>query len=165
MSFCLWLYHVSIRTFKAFIPALASPDDDAAKQVLTKTEYRLYCQMDARDRDHAWQVLRALEKAYPDASDVLKRATLLHDVGKSTARFNVFERIAVHVYAPFVAAEPRLTGLRGAWQRNHHHAQYGADMIRAAGGDNAVAAIVAQHHQPDAVATDAWRLWQIERTF
>ncbi len=136
------------RTLRAFVPALARPDDAWAKGRLEPAEYILYRAMDPRDRAHACEVAWAVLGLEPDPR--LVRAALLHDLGKAERPFNPFERILVHLHAPAeLPPEPRFFGLRGAWQIKLHHARYGAERLRAAGGCEAVAEIVARHHQPD----------------
>lgn len=139
------------RTLMAFFPALAVPDDAFAAHHLPEAEYRLYRGMDARDRLHACAVARRLLERCPGASSELRRAALLHDVGKAAARYNPWWRVLVALYTPReIAAEPRLRGLRGAWQLKRHHGRYGAARIMAAGGDRRVAEIVSRHHGPGA---------------
>ncbi len=142
------LKNIVRRTFLAFSPDFAQPDDAFAKTYLPTAELKLYLGMDARDRCHAVEVARAVLNEHPSASARLVRAALLHDVGKSGERFSALERVAVHLYAPALPPEPRLGGLRGAWQRRRHHASYGAQLIRQSGGDAEVARIVERHHTP-----------------
>lgn len=152
------------RTFIAFFPAFARPDDAFAKSRLSPEEYALYLQMDVRDRDHACAVSAALS-ALPEASPKLIRAALLHDIGKSGAQYNPWERIIVHLYTPpTMPREPRLRGLRGSWQRRLHHDHYGAELILHAGGDAEVAEIVRLHHHPES-HLDAALLQKIEARF
>jgi len=144
-----WLKNAFWRTALALAPRLADPDDAFARRVLTPAEYRLYMDMDVRDRVHACAVTERLLRLAPDASGELLRAALLHDVGKSGASYSAFERILVFLYAPKnLPAEPRLGGVRGAWQRKRHHPRYGRGMILDAGGGARVAQIVARHHDP-----------------
>lgn len=153
------------RTLVAFFPRLAKPDDTFAKTYLTGVEYTLYAEMDVRERDHACQVAKAVIARMPAPSDYLIRAALLHDVGKGAAHYNPWERIAVHLYAPqTLSAEPRLNGLRGAWQRRHYHPQYGAELICRRGGDERVATIVAGHHEPKGLK-EAEQLKAVEERF
>ena len=145
-----WIINAARRTALAFLPALARPDDRFAARFLAPQEYRLYLTMDPRDRQHACQVARNLLRRRPDASEVLVRAALLHDVGKSVRPYNPVHRILVHLYAPSrIPAEPVLEGLRGAWQVKRHHDEYGARLIREAGGCSEVARLVERHHEPD----------------
>jgi putative nucleotidyltransferase with HDIG domain len=150
-----WFLNVVPRTLRAFLPALARPDDAFAREVLRDAaEYRLYLAMDPRDRHHAVAVARAVLARDAHADDVVVRAAILHDVGKSVAPYRAWERIAVHLYTPGEAAlEPEgaarwaCPALRSAWHRHRHHAERGAALIVAAGGDPRVADLVARHHE------------------
>lgn len=160
-----WFGNTVWRTTMALFPGLARPDDAFAAGVLTSAEYRLYRRLDRRDRDHACAVARRLLRLYPDASPELRRAALLHDVGKVDTRYNPWLRILVALYMPErVAAEPRFSGLRGAWQLKRHHDRYGAALITAVGGDTRVAEIVARHHRPGRDA-EALRLREADARF
>ena len=164
MSSAVRLTNIARRTLLAFFPRFARPDDAFAKAHLLPAELELYLNMDARDRCHALEVASALLNEHPQASSRLVRAALLHDVGKSGARFSAVERVAVHLYTPDVPAEPRYGGLRGAWQRRRHHAAYGANLVRKNGGDACVALIVERHHTPGDNA-EALLLKNIEERF
>lgn len=153
------------RTLMALFPVLARPDDAFAMGMLTGAEYRLYRRLDRRDRAHACAVARLLLTLYPDASPELRRAALLHDIGKVNVRYNPWLRILVALYTPErVASEPRFSGLRGAWQLKRHHDRYGAALIVSAGGDARVAEIVARHHRPGDDA-EALRLREADARF
>ena len=166
MPLLRWFTNASLRTLQAFFPSLvnAKADDAFAGSILSPQEYALYKKMDVRDRHHAHLVAEAVQGRAPDASSTLLRAALLHDVGKSAAPYRAWERILVHLYAPDVPAAPRFTGPKGMWQRHRHHARYGAEMIRGAGGDERVAEIVARHHQPQG-DLEAELLKAVDETF
>jgi len=140
-----------MRTLRAFVPALARPDDAFAERWLPSAERALYRRMDRRDRDHACRVARGLLAAAPQASPLLVRAALLHDVGKADRPYRAWERIAVHVYRPRRGAVPAdgAAGLAALWRHHHEHPARGAAMILAAGGDPEVAALVRAHHDSD----------------
>ena len=156
--------NIVARTFVAFFPRFARPDDAFARRYLPTAEFELYLGMDARDRWHACAVARAVLREHPQASTELVRASLLHDVGKSSERFSAVERVAVHLYTLELPPEPRLGGLRGAWQSRRHHARYGAQLIRQSGGDFHVATIVERHHAPGS-HPEALILKRIEEMF
>ncbi len=160
-----WWGNAAQRTLMALFPCLARPDDTLAQNTLSEAEFRLYRQMDVRDRAHACAVARRLSALYPDASDVLRRAALLHDVGKAGYVYRPWQRIFVALYTPrTVPATPRLSGLKGAWQLRRHHDRYGAEAILSAGGDARVAELVARHHRPGTDA-EAARLMEIDARF
>ena len=140
-----------MRTLRAFVPALARPDDAFAERWLPPPERALYERMDRRDRDHACRVARGLLAAQPQASAVLVRAAFLHDVGKADRPYRPWERIAVHVYRPprGTVQETGVAGLAASWRHHQEHPARGAAMILAAGGDPEVAAFVRVHHDRD----------------
>lgn len=159
------LIHLTLRVAVAFFPRFAPTDDAYAARWLSPAEYALYLQMDARDRAHGVMVAKALQARCPSASPLLVRAALLHDVGKSLRPYRPLERILVHLCRPpQLPASPRLTGLAGALQQRLHHARYGAELIRAAGGHPRVAELVARHHQPAGDA-EAQQLMRVEVRF
>ena len=165
MQSATWLKNTLWRTTVALIPKLAAADDRFAKRLLSAEEYTLYLRMDVRDRDHACTVTQTLLSDYPDASADLLRAALLHDVGKTKASYHPLSRIVAALYTPqSVPARPALTGVRGLWQMKRHHGRYGAQMIRAAGGGERVAQIVARHHAPAGDA-EAARLKEVDERF
>lgn len=157
-----WCTNAARRTARSLSEGQAAPDDDFARRALRPEELRLYLGMDARDRDHAVEVTRSLLTEFPDASPQLVRAALLHDVGKQVRPYRVWERILAHLWAPpDVPAEPRLRGVRGAWQVRVHHASYGAAMLRAAGGSEEVARLIEQHDAPEP-GSEAWKLHRVD---
>jgi putative nucleotidyltransferase with HDIG domain len=163
-GFFAWVWRVVPRTVVAFVPRLARPDDAYAQRLLPPCEYALYARMDARDRLHACKVAKALQ-AEGEVSEVLLRAALLHDVGKSVHPYRAWERIAFHLFVPRgLPASPALQGFRRAQQVHVHHAAYGAALIREAGGDARVAELVARHHDPGDDG-EARRLARLERLF
>lgn len=144
-----WYLNVVRRTLRAVVPRWAPPDDAYARERLSAPEYGLYLRMDRRDRDHSCEVAKELVSRHPEAPAVLVRAALLHDVGKAERPYHVLERVLVHLLPTgSIPPEPRLRGLAGAMQVKRHHHHYGADMIRAAGGSEEVARLVAGHHLP-----------------
>lgn len=146
-----WCLHASWRTVLTAVPWLARPDDVWARRRLAPVEFELYRRLSRPERAHAVSVARRLLRSQPQAPGLLVRAALLHDVGKLGAPGFVLWRVLTHLLPlAQVDPEPRLSGLAGARQARLHHASYGAAMIRAAGGDEAVAVLVERHHDADA---------------
>ena len=146
MSVWEWCTNAARRTARSLVESQAQPDDAFARERLRPEELRLYRGMDARDREHAVQVARALVQEFPDASSELVRAALLHDIGKQVHPYRVWERILAHLWAPAeLPREPLSRGLRAAWQVRVHHAAYGAALLRAAGGSEDVARLIEEH--------------------
>ncbi len=141
-----WLALVA-RTVRAFVPGLAHPDDAFAAAWLEPRELTLYRAMDRRDRDHACRVARRLLRDRSDVEATWVRAALLHDVGKATAPYRPIERIVVHVIQPETALAARLPRpWAEAVQRQRDHAEAGARLVRAGGGNERVAELIATHH-------------------
>jgi len=160
MSKLVWLKNVSRRILIAFLPILAKDDDELARKYLADDEYLLYKKMDIRDRDHAFLVARAVIKI-ENYSPELVRAAFLHDIGKSGAKYNPFERIAVHlIKTNNIPVDAQVSGIKAAIQRKNHHAEYGARLIK----DERVAELVRRHHEPNG-DSEAEILKSIEEVF
>jgi response regulator RpfG family c-di-GMP phosphodiesterase len=147
------------RLFRAMRPEFAKPDDAWAKAHLPSAEYRVYANMDARDREHALRVAQRLLLLKPDASQVLIWAALLHDCGKQVRVYSWRERIWAGLQripeSDFDTAMRKKTPLT-ALEVRALHPQLGGMLIRAAGGDARVAEIVERHHKPFDDADAAW---------
>ena len=130
----------------------ATPDDAWALARLTPAEGRLYLRMDARDREHAVRVAQALQAGFSQASPELLAAALLHDCGKLVHPYRVWERVGAGLL-------PHRLARRLPWkpaQVRARHAEWGAALVREAGGRERVAALVAAHHHPAGDAEAAW---------
>lgn len=159
----VWVVNAAARTLRAFVPALARPDDAFAAAWLPERELALYLAMDPRERDHACRVAKAVlrdgdgtgagvGRGAMDGDDALVvRAALLHDVGKSDAPYRPWERIVLHVYGASADASGDVATSRWVRARRWHerHPERGAAMVLGAGGDPRVAALVRAHHDPD----------------
>ena len=121
-----------------------SPDDTWALLWLTPGEVRVYLGMDARDREHALRVTRALLAEVSNAPPELLAAALLHDCGKQLRPYRVWERVAAGLIPNGLAA---LLPLGPLWVRGQHPA-LGARLLRAARARERVAELVERHHSP-----------------
>ncbi len=169
------------RTLRSAFAWLARPDDAWAKSVLSGAEFSVYIRMDARDREHAVRVARALLERHPDANNLVIQAALLHDCGKLVRPYNLLERIWVgwRVAEPdpnvrlssaqlsdLTSSRPARVGSRrvkmakqeplSAADVRRFHPQIGAWLIRAAGGVERVALIVERHHFPGNDSEIVW---------
>ena len=121
--------------------------------------------MDVRDRYHSYLVAKKLLKEYKDTSQVLIKAALLHDVGKSMLPYNPLGRIFLHFYAPKnIPKPPHFRGLKGVWQQHIHHPVYGAEMVRAIDSCERLAELIEIHHHPQN-DTEAEILHKIDEKF
>ncbi len=144
-----WFINAARRTVVAAFPWLARPDDAWALERLHGGEAELFMRLPAQERAHGVEVAKRLLGLEERASSELVRAALLHDVGKLGTPQFVLWRVLTHLLPETdQPPEPKLTGLAGARQARRHHAAYGAVLIRAAGGPDAVAELVLHHHEP-----------------
>jgi hypothetical protein len=147
------------RLLRAMRPEFAKPDDAWAVAYLPESEYRVYANMDARDREHGVRVAQRLVDLKPDATQILIRAALLHDCGKQVRAYRWRERVWAGLQAipdlDFDVAMRKKTPLT-ALEVRALHPQLGAMLIRGANGDPRVAEIVERHHKPLDDADAAW---------
>jgi len=137
------------RTLRGLAPGLARPADDWAAAWLEDGERAAYLAMDPRDRDHGCRVARRLLALHPQAEAIGVRAALLHDVGKSTRPYRVWERVMVHLWTPAAGTAERLPAAwQAVWRTQREHARIGAERLRDAGVDPRVVDLVARHHDP-----------------
>jgi putative nucleotidyltransferase with HDIG domain len=140
--------------------ARLSPSEIASvRSLLSPAELRLFLAMEPRDRRHSMDVLRWLEvtAGSDKPSEALRKAALLHDVGKG--RMRVWDRVA---YVLMEGVSPRLVDFLGSperpepgagggtrWRRAlwrlRHHAELSARVLSEAGTDQQVVALVAAH--------------------
>jgi putative nucleotidyltransferase with HDIG domain len=136
------------RLSRSLAATQAYPDDAWAVPRLASGELKVYLGMDARDREHAVRVAKALLEAQPDAAPELLSAALLHDCGKQLRPYRVWERVAAGLVPGRLA---RWLPVGALWVRGHHP-ELGARLLKAAGARSRVAELVERHHRP---GTDA----------
>jgi hypothetical protein len=140
-----------IRQFmRGFRGRLSNEEIEAVRSLLTDRELSLFTEMDRRDQRHSVDLLRHLERseAGPSSSE-LRRAALLHDVGKG--RLSVGARVLfvlANAVAPALARRferEGARGLRGAFWRIRYHASLGALRLAELGVEEGVIELVRYH--------------------
>ena len=156
--------HLARRFFASLRPGGPDPAGEAwAINWLTSPEKGLWGRMSAPDRRHAIGVAHrvAALAGNRDGAGVERRllaAALLHDTGKQASRLGTFARAAATLVAMTVGrakaaswastVEGRtLPGWRPRVALYLNHDRIGAEMLRAAGSDELVAAWAFEHHR------------------
>lgn len=125
-------------------------EDEQARKHLTPALYMLYTRMRRSERQHSLRVLHALLAEDHTDADLLT-AGLLHDVGKTRASFSIPEKVLVvlvkalapSLYHRWGQGAPR--GWRRPFAVSVQHPDWGADMVKAAGGSPTAAELVRRH--------------------
>jgi len=145
------LYRIG-QGLRALTTWLQPIEDERAERILPPALYALYRRMGRSERQHSLRVLRELQTAGHDDPDLLV-AALLHDVGKTRARFTVFDKTLVVLVK---AIAPRYywrwgSGTSRGWRRpfavSVQHPAWGAEMVAEAGGSPRVVELIARHQQ------------------
>jgi hypothetical protein len=115
----------------------------------------LFQRMARADQAHALRVLAALKSAGHSHPDLLG-AALLHDVGKSRSPPRLWERVLVVLTGWILpAARAWGEGAPSGWRRPYvvarQHPRWGAELVRAAGGSERLAALIERHQDPPPV--------------
>lgn len=131
--------------------------DDSLLGTLSPVQARLFLSMQRADQVHGLATAKKCQKLAAQhglASErrrLLLQTALLHDVGKSVESVGILARV-VHG----LPMEERWKAILLSFSRRQGkqllvlaaHAQLGADLLREAGSDAAVVAMVADHHGP-----------------
>lgn len=141
-----WRYRVG-QFARALWGPRRPPDLDEFAGLLSAPQERLFHTMAVVDQRHCLAVARALVARGVEAPAVMQ-AALLHDLGKSTAQIQVWERVA-HVLLRRLA--PQLVSRVGSSRPGDfghglyvlaHHAQVGAALAEGAGASQAAVALL-----------------------
>jgi hypothetical protein len=158
--------------FRQGLRALGSrlrPVDDAlAEATLSPALHVLYRRMRRSERQHSLRVLRSLMTTGHTDPDLLV-AALLHDVGKTQARFFLPEKVLVVLVR---AASPTLYRRWGSastrgWRRpfavSVQHPAWGAEMVAAAGASPLAVELIRHHADPPESSTEQTRAYELLR--
>jgi len=137
----------------ALVGSFQPVDVNVLQRYLPSAEAELFLRQDAALQQHSLRVLRILE-SQGCRDVVLLEAALLHDVGKSGGRIRLWHRVAKVLLDAVSSALSERLGSDDADSWRHpfyvqaYHPALGAEMIRAIGGDSAIAELIADHHTP-----------------
>ncbi len=133
---------------------LAESDLDLIDQILTPAEKSLFEQYSTNDQNHAIRVVR-LVMSNPQSCVALQKAALLHDVGKvKVGRLSVIDRSVAVALKRLLPKRSKMWGIIDLNQASRfqipsivraQHADWGADMVKAAGGDELTVALIRRH--------------------
>jgi hypothetical protein len=129
----LSLWHL----IKRFFGSITASPLSAAEQVelvamLLPAEYALFVRLATSDQRHALHVLRRFDRLVPAAPIAVRRAALLHDIGKLEAGLGTARRVAATVIGPRTKA----------FRAYREHERIGSRMLAAAGSDPQTVSLV-----------------------
>lgn len=133
---------------------LTAAEYDILAEVLTASQFEMFCEQPRADRRHGYQTMLAVSGATGD-TEVL-RAAALHDVGKRHAGLGVLGRSTASLLAKLRLPTP------GRYGRYLDHGQIGADELASARSSALVVDFTRHHHgsRPDGVDEPTWNLLQ-----
>jgi putative nucleotidyltransferase with HDIG domain len=139
----------------------------AAERLLGSSLWPLFAQLPVNDQRHGLDVLETVMRLDREPVRLLQQAALLHDIGKSGARFSVVERsLTVFLRATSPSLLHVFLRARPGFASRHHiyidHARIGAERLRAAGAPE-LAAVVAEHHDAEPALEVTRRLQRADR--
>jgi putative nucleotidyltransferase with HDIG domain len=139
----------------------------AAERLLGPSLWPLFAQLPVNDQRHGLDVLETVMRLDREPGRLLQQAALLHDIGKSGARFSVVERsLTVFLRATSPSLLHVFLRARPGFASRHHiyidHARIGAERLRAAGAPE-LAAVVAEHHDAEPALEVTRRLQRADR--
>lgn len=135
------------------------------KNVLNDNEYRVFQSMYRIDQIHGHEVYLAMLK-YASGhnipiADKLKKAILLHDVGKNHLKITVFDRVVVGVLNKFPSGMRQkffsisiCAFLKSAYEKNNQHPEAGAQILEENNIDPQIVQLVRYHHDREACYGD-----------
>ncbi|GIK63238.1 MAG: HDIG domain-containing protein [Chloroflexota bacterium] len=138
------------QTLQATFAWVLPLDERCAKLYLSEAQFALFKTMRRSERQHHLRVLEKLLKKGQN-HPALITAALLHDVGKTRARFTIIERILAVLVKKFLPHqfETWANGEAKGWKQpfvvSAKHPEWGAEMVAMAGDDAMVVELIRQH--------------------
>ena len=125
--------HLVRRWWKALrARPLSAGEREAVRTLLTRKESDLFFRFATHDQRHALEVLNRLDAKNRSVPVAVRRAALLHDIGKIDDDLSVALRVVASV-----------VGSRGTRFAHYHaHETRGAEMLRAVGSDPLTVSLV-----------------------
>jgi len=138
--------------FHALFARLTPEDKLVIEKTLSPSLVEVFQRMSPSDQLHGLRVLRSICTA-GEADPTLCAAALLHDAGKSRHPFRLWDRIVVVLGTALIpdaierwgAGEPR--GWRRPFVIAAQHPQWGAEIVRAAGGREELITLISRHQE------------------
>jgi putative nucleotidyltransferase with HDIG domain len=126
--------HLVRRWWKALCARpLSAGERDDVRNLLAPDESELFFRFATHDQRHALEVLGRLDMRHGAAPIAVRRAALLHDIGKIDDDLSVALRVVASIVGP--------RGRR--FVHYHAHEMRGAEMLRAIGSDPLTVDLVA----------------------
>ncbi len=129
------------------------PDLALAGRYLNERELAAFNAMSRADQLHSLKVLRALLRTHQTAPDILLKAALLHDVGKSRCHLAVWQKtlaVLMARFAPGLCRRLSQGGSLSIWRApfvvSRRHAQWSGEILRGIGADDALVWLAEHHH-------------------
>jgi hypothetical protein len=112
------------------------------RSALTASEFKLWCQFSNADKRHSVEVAQRFASLLPGASREHVAGVLLHDIGKIQSNLST----SMRVIATLVGPRTKRLSLY------HQHEEIGITMLRHAGSDSEVIAVLNQTCRPEVAA-------------
>jgi len=140
------------RRIRQFVRAVSATikDEDTIflNQYLDNKMLELFSKMDVVDQRHCIDVAYSLKKNYPQITDDLIRASLLHDIGKQVSFISLWNRVFYVLFPPHGLNKKRAknNGIDAlTW-----HAEYGYKIAEESGFSLYIIEIIRYHHDKPA---------------
>lgn len=143
-------WHRRIKQFiRAVSASIKAQDMGFLNQYLDNRMLELFFKMDVVDQRHCLDVAYTLKKNYPQLTDDLIRACLLHDIGKQVSLISLWKRIFYVLLPPKKIKNTNNELNVLAW-----HAEYGFKIAEQSGLSSYIAEIIRFHHDKPAKNKD-----------